>query len=246
MAGQIGIDPGPPGVKAARDRPIVRAGAEGPVDLALVLATDCSSSVDAADFRLQMAGIAHALRNPMLAAAIASGLHGRIGLTLVQWSSRRKQSVTLPWRILIDLDDLDRAAGEVEATMRVWEPGGTGLAAAIDFSADILARLPFAAERLVIDVSGDGEENDGGDVATARDRAVRAGITINGLPITYGSRRLLTYYSTIVAGGPGAFVIAADTISDFRRAMTEKLLREVSSPSKAATIDAPPHTTERV
>lgn len=220
-------------------QPIARAGAEGPVDLALVLATDCSSSVDAADFRLQMAGIADALRNPMLAAAIASGLHGRIGLTLVQWSSRRRQSVTLPWRILADLDDLDRVAGEVEAGVRVWDPGGTGLAAAIDFSVGLLDTLPFAADRRVIDVSGDGEENDGGDVATARDRAVRGGITINGLPITYGSQRLLTYYTTMVTGGPGAFVIAADTIAAFRRAMTEKLLREVSPLSKAASIDGP-------
>ncbi len=211
-----------------------RASGDAPVDLALVLATDCSSSVDAADFRLQMEGIGHALRNPLLADAIASGLHGCIGLSVVLWSSRNRQTVAMPWRALASAADLDQAARDVEATARSWEPGGTGLAAAIDFSADHLDTLPFPAERRIIDVSGDGQDNDGGDAAAARDRAVARGITINGLPITYSSRRLLSYYKDEVTGGPGSFVIAADTIMAFRRAMTEKLLREVSQMTKTA------------
>lgn len=205
-----------------------------PVDLALVLATDCSSSVDAADFRLQMEGIGHALRNPLLADAIASGLHQRIGLSVVLWSSRTRQTVVMPWRALATTSDLDQAAGDVEQTVRSWEPGGTGLAAAIDFSADLLDALPFPADRRVIDVSGDGRDNEGGNVAGTRDRAVARAITINGLPITYGSRQLLAYYKEEVTGGPGSFVIAADTIMAFRRAMTEKLLREVSKMTKTA------------
>lgn len=97
------------------------------VDLALVLAVDCSSSVDDADFRLQMDGIAAALRNPPLIAAIAAGSNRQIALTLVHWSSRASQAVAVPWRVLAFHGDMDAVANEVEIAERRWRPGGTGL-----------------------------------------------------------------------------------------------------------------------
>jgi Protein of unknown function (DUF1194) len=197
------------------------------VDLALVLAVDCSSSVDVADFRLQMDGIAAALRHPPLFDAIAAGSYQRIALTLVQWSSLNSQSVTIAWRELTSRLELESVAQDIENAERRWRPGGTGLAAAVDFSVALLESLPIAAGRRVIDVSGDGQDNEGGDAARARDGALAFGVTINGLPIISGSHELEAYYQERVIGGRGAFIVPAANIMSFRDAMTQKLLREV-------------------
>ena len=197
------------------------------VDLALVLAVDCSSSVDAGDFRLQMDGIAAALRNPPLLEAIAAGNFRRIAVTLVQWSSWQSQEIAVEWRVLGTRADLEAFAVETEKAERRWLPGGTGLAAAITFSIAMLESVPVLTSRRVIDVSGDGEDNDGGDPRLARDAAVARGITINGLPITNGSSSLLSYYRDQVIGGPGAFLMPAANMLSFKEAMIGKLLREV-------------------
>ena len=204
-----------------------KAQSETAVDLALVLAVDCSSSVDVADFRIQMDGIAASFRNPPLVEAIAGGSYRRIAVTLVQWSSRNSQAIAIAWRVLTSRLELEDIAQETERAARHWQPGGTGLAAAVDFSVSLLATLPVAASRRVIDVSGDGEDNEGGDPARARDDALRLGITINGLPIVSGSPDLTAYYQNRVVGGPGSFVIPAEDIWSFREVMTRKMLREV-------------------
>jgi hypothetical protein len=209
---------------AERSRPVSSGVA---VDLALVLAVDCSSSIDVADYRFQMKGIAAALRNPALIRAIGGGVNGQIALTLVHWSTRTAQTTVMPWRLLGLPVDVLAAARDVEAAERHWRPGGTGLAAALDFSAALFRELPISAARRVIDVSGDGEDNDDGNVPRSRDDAVAAGITVNGLPIINGSATLEPYYRGRVIGGPGAFVVPALNIMAFREAMARKLLREV-------------------
>ncbi len=100
-------------------------------------------------------------------------------------------------------------------------------AVAITFSIALLETLPVLASRRVIDVSGDGEDNDGGDAGLARDAATARGITINGLPILSGSSTLMSYYRNQVIGGPGAFLMPAANMQSFKEAMTGKLLREV-------------------
>ena len=203
------------------------------VDLALVLAVDCSSSVDEGDYRLQMDGIAKALRNPPLYDAIAAGPYGRIALTLVHWSNLKSQVVAIAWGVIASKLDLEAAARRAETVERQWKPGGTGLAAAIDFSAALLRTLPAVATRRIIDVSGDGEDNEGGDVPRARRDALAQGITINGLPILYGSSTLKSYYRKNVIGGPGAFIMPARNMQSFADAMTQKLLREVAMKATA-------------
>jgi len=200
------------------------------VDLGLVLAVDCSSSIDAGDFRIQMQGIAAALRHPSLSTAIAAGAHRQIALSLVFWSNAQTQAIALPWRLLGNRADLEIAARQIETTERKVPPGGTGLAAAVDFSAALLQVLPIPAERLTIDVSGDGEDNEGGNASAARDRAVARGITINGLPIIDGSSMIAKYYHDQVIGGPGAFIEQAETIMSFRDTILRKLLREIGRP----------------
>ena len=197
------------------------------VDLALVLAVDCSSSVDDVDFGIQMAGIAAALRHRALLEAIKQGKHKRIAISVMLWSSERVRVIAVPWRVLAEAGDLEAAAREIESIRHNLSPGGTALEAAIDHAAQMLAEVPFAAERRTIDVSGDGWENKGGNPAMARDRAVAKGITINGLPLTRGSKLLTAYYQSEVIGGPGAFVEPAETVLQLPDAILKKLLREI-------------------
>jgi hypothetical protein len=206
------------------------AEAANAVDLALVLAVDCSSSVDDTDFGIQMAGIAAALRHRDLEAAIRQGKYKRIAITVMLWSNERTRLIAVPWRMLSQPPELEATAREIETIRHSLPPSGTALAAAIDHAAEMLATLPFAAERRTIDVSGDGWENKGGNPAMARDRAVAQGITINGLPLTRGSKLLVPYYKLQVIGGPGAFVEPAETVLQMPDTILKKLLREIRQP----------------
>jgi hypothetical protein len=201
--------------------------ARGAADLALLLAVDCSSSIDAGDYQLQMRGIANALRQDSIYSAIRASRYKRLAFALVQWSTSSKQVVSLPWRLLRTRADFETAAHDVEVTPRDSAPGGTGMAAALNFAVAALQQMPFPATRYVIDISGDGVENDGGDVPMARAAALELGIVINGLPVITGSEELLAYYSDVVIGGPGAFVEPALNVMAFEEAMKRKLLREL-------------------
>jgi hypothetical protein len=203
------------------------AEAAGPVDLALVLAVDCSGSVDDTDFGIQMAGIAAALRHRALQDAIRQGKYKRIAITVMLWSNERTRVIALPWRVVAEAPELEAAARQIETTRHNLPPAGTALAAAIDHAVQLLATMPFAAERRTIDVSGDGWENKGGNPAKARDRAVAQGITVNGLPLTRGSKLLVPYYQAEVIGGPGAFLEPAESVLQFPDAILKKLLREI-------------------
>jgi len=113
------------------------------VDVALVLAVDVSTSVDSGDYALQTLGIARALREPDIFDAISSGAFKAIALSLVQWSTHGKQSLSIPWRVLQSQSDLELAAQSVEQMKRDWRPGGTGLAAGLQFSAGVFDSLPW-------------------------------------------------------------------------------------------------------
>jgi len=197
------------------------------VDLALILAVDVSTSVDAGDYQLQMSGIASAFRDQELIDAIEGGQHGSIAVSVVQWSARQSQDVTLDWSVIQNLGQAKEAAGMIENAPRRWIPGGTGMAAAINFCIRHFDRLGIKSKRHVIDVSGDGEDNEGDDPSESRDKAGSLGITINGLPIISGSSSIQDYYDQNVIGGPGHFLVPAVNIFDFQRAMKEKLLREL-------------------
>ncbi|MEP6827753.1 MAG: DUF1194 domain-containing protein, partial [Aestuariivirga sp.] len=169
-------------------------GRSDPVDIALVLAVDVSSSVDAGDFQLQMQGIAAALRQNAVLDIIRAGRHQQVALALVQWSTSSSHAITVPWQILSSLGEIEATAHAIESAGRAYRPGGTGMASALAFSTTMLDQFPLGADRKVIDVSGDGIENDHGDVASARALAIERGIVINGLPIVSDSTLLLPYY----------------------------------------------------
>lgn len=216
-----------------------------PVDLELILAVDVSGSVDEVEAQLQRQGYIAALTSDRVIKAIRSGANRRIGIAYVEWAGEMYQRTIVDWTVIEDLASARAVTEKIAASPYVairW----TSITAAIDYSVALFQRSPFEGERRVIDISGDGKNNNGGDVRLARDRAVAAGITINGIPILnnrlgatdgwgYSGRGfpsdpdLDTYYQTFVIGGPGAFMVPAESFDTFGNAIQSKLIREIAN-----------------
>ena len=207
---------------------VVPAAAQTAVDLQLVLAVDASGSVDRQRFELQKQGYVAAFRNPRVLQAIRSGLSQAIAVTMFQWTGPRLQIQVVPWMLIRDEASAEAFAGAVEAAPRQLFGGGTSISGAIDYSRLLLAQNPFGAARRVIDVSGDGSNNSGRPVTSARDDAARAGVGVNGLPILSIEPDLDTYYRDFVIGGPGAFMVPAASYDTFADAILKKLITEIA------------------
>jgi hypothetical protein len=208
-----------------------------PVDLALVMAVDVSESVDADEYLLQHDGIARAFEDPSLVAAIAAGSHGAIEVAVLEWSDRDKQIVTVGWTRIGDAASAAEFARQVRSSQRSSN-GLTAIGDALLAARALLEAAPYRADRLMIDVSGDGMANIGPPVQDVRDELVAAGITINGLAILASEPWLESYYDEYVIGGAGAFLLRAENFSSFATAMHNKLLGEVSLLSPGGQIAA--------
>ena len=197
--------------------------------LALLLAIDVSSSVDAAEDRLQRAGLASALIAPEVQEAFFSDPRP-VALAAFEWSGRWRQTTILDWREIRGPGDLVTAAEEVAASIRSETRFPTALGYALGHAASVLAEGPVC-DRQVIDVSGDGENNEGFPPALAYRNFPLRGVTVNALAIG-GSIPLddmVAYYRREVIRGPGAFVERAQGYEDFERAIRKKLEREVAA-----------------
>jgi hypothetical protein len=203
--------------------------AQTAVDLQLVLAVDASGSVDQRRFELQKQGYVAAFHDPRVLRAIQSGAMQSIAVTMVQWTGPALQIQVLPWTLIKDAATAHAFADAIAATPRQLFSGGTSISGAIDYAVPLILESPFKGARRVIDISGDGSNNRGRPAASARDDAVRAGIVINGLPILELEPDLKRYFSDLVIGGPGAFVIAADSYETFAEAILKKLIREMAA-----------------
>lgn len=200
------------------------------VDLALVLAVDVSESVDAARYTLQMNGLATALEAQEVQASILSGPHQSMLIALVQWSNR--PALSLPWTLLTSAGEVQRFAARIRRLRRASN-GFTCMSAALRTIADkLLTQLPVPAERVVVDVSGDGRENcnPAEVVDRVRDELAANGVTINGLPILEGNEAatLEAWYRDHLIGGPNAFLVPAESFDDFDRAIRRKFVTEIS------------------
>lgn len=194
-----------------------------PVDLALCLAVDVSASVDFDEFALMVGGYAAAFRDAGIAAACGAGPRGAIGVAVLFWSARAE--VAVPWR-RVDAAGAAALADAIEAVPRLPEPGATALGEAMVAGLALLAQAP-RAERLVLDVSGDGATSAGRAPGPVRDLGVAAGVTINGLAVVNEEPDLLAVYRREVIGGPGCFALACADYAAFAAAIRAKLLREV-------------------
>jgi hypothetical protein len=212
---------------------------DGRADLLLVLAADISRSVDEQKFRLQREGYAAALVDPRVVRAMTAGPNGRIALCFIEWAGDGDQKIVVDWLPVGNMEEAQALAARIRDAPRAFM-GRTSISAAIDFSMALLARSPFQAPRRVIDVSGDGTNNSGRDVGSARDAAIAQGVTINGLVIlsevplptnpmhTHPPGGLTAYYENNVIGGPGAFVVEAQSFEAFGQLLISKLIKEIA------------------
>jgi Protein of unknown function (DUF1194) len=212
-------------VLAALCLPAAARGGTAPA-LAVVLAIDVSASVDADSFILQRDGIANAFASRRLADAIAA-VPGGVEALLLEWSDPEAVAVAVDWRRVADAQSAAAFAAIVHAGARLSR-GRTAIGPALLAAARQFDRLQQRPARRVIDVSGDGIANLGLAPSVARDRIVKTGITINGLAILANEPWLAEYYRDNVIGGPGAFVLAAESRGSFIAAMLRKLVLEVA------------------
>ena len=211
-----------------------------PVDVALVLVTDVSRSIDDSEFQLEKHGYAAAFSDPRVIAAIKGGPNGRIAVAYVEFASSEQVSEVVHWTVISDDASAKAFADEMVAQPRTAY-GRTAISSGIDFAAHMLSDAGFAEAHRVIDVAGDGTNNAGRDITEARDEALAAEITINGLaiindhPVSYTFAHvqppggLASWYRDNVTGGPGSFVVEVHDFNVFGDAMTRKLINEIAS-----------------
>lgn len=198
-----------------------------PVDLALCLAVDVSSSVDYTEFGLMIGGYAAAFRDPAIGAAVLSGPRGAVAVAMLFWSGEREQEVAIPWTRLGERAAVEALASAIEASPRLLFAGVTALGEGVAAGLALLGRCPAEAGRAVLDVSGDGRNNRGRPPGPVRDIGVAAGVTINGLAVVNEEPDLLDYYRAEVIGGPGSFALHAADYAAFAEAIADKLRREI-------------------
>ena len=208
---------------------VLPAQAQTNVDLQLVLAVDASGSVNDTRFELQKQGYAAAFRNPQVIKAIMSGGEQAIAVTMMQWTGPFMHVQVVPWTLVKDAASAKAFGDAVAASQRELFGGGTSISGAIDHAMLLLPGAPYRGLKRVIDVSGDGSNNRGRDVRSARDDAVAAGVIINGLPIVSLEYDLDKYFFNNVIGGPGAFIVPADSYDNFAQAVLRKLVLEIAS-----------------
>jgi hypothetical protein len=235
MAGAIA---GLGGGLAAPTAPIMRAD-NSPnalaVDVELVLAVDVSYSMDPDEQALQREGYIAALTSREFMQALRQGIHGKVAVTYFEWAGSHHQQIIVPWRLIGGPESADSFAADI-ARAKYTRASRTSISGALSFAMPLFDGSGYRGLRRVIDVSGDGVNNNGMPVTLVRDEVLAKGITINGLPImlnrpNYGGMdigELDIYYEDCVIGGPGAFVVPIKERDKFTEAIRTKLVLEIA------------------
>jgi hypothetical protein len=205
------------------------------VNIELVIAVDVSYSMDMDELAVQREGYAQAIVSKDFLQALRTGPSGKVAVTYFEWSMSGDETIILPWRVIDGPESADVVAAEIMKTP-VRRGSSTSISGAINFAQRLLKENPYRGLRRVIDISGDGPNNDGAPVTSARDAALQEGITINGLPImvkepsyaTTDIENLDLYYEDCVIGGPGAFMVTIKDREKFQEAIRTKLVLEVA------------------
>src|SRR5215475_8352092 len=229
-----------PGPQVAQQRAESDANA---VDVQLVLAVDVSYSMDMDELAVQREGYAQAIVSKEFLQALKTGPHGKIAITYFEWAASSDQKVIIPWRVIDGPETADAVAAEIMKTP-VRRASRTSISGAIYFAMPLFDENQYHGLRRVIDISGDGPNNNGAPVTGARDEALSKGIVINGLPImvkepsysTMDIDNLDWYYEDCVIGGPGSFVVPIKDREKFKEAIRTKLLQEVADRAPARRV----------
>jgi uncharacterized protein DUF1194 len=206
-----------------------------PVDVELVLAVDVSYSMDPEEQELQREGYIAAITSPEFMGALRQGMHAKVAMTYFEWAGSHHTQVIVPWRLIDNPETADGFAADI-ARAKYTRASRTSVSTALLFGASLFDSSGFRGMRRVIDVSGDGVNNNGPPVTVARDEVLAKGITINGLPImlkrpitsSMDIDNLDVYFEDCVIGGPGAFVIPIRQREQFKEAIRTKLILEVA------------------
>lgn len=210
------------------------------VDLELVITTDVSYSVDDMELRMQREGAVTAFRSPEVVKAIKAGSLGKIAVTYIDFSNANASRVVVDWQVIHDQASAEAFADAI-AVARKTDGVQTSIASGIELAARLIEENDYEGMKKVIDVSGDGPNNEGRRVDHVRDEVVAKGYIINGLPIVteadkfdvYYLPDLDKYYAGCVIGGPGSFIQVANGFADLARALRRKLVLEISDAAKA-------------
>jgi hypothetical protein len=205
------------------------------VDVELVLAVDVSYSMDLDELAVQREGYAQAIVSKQFLQALKSLPNGKISITYFEWAASSDQKIIIPWRVIDGPETADAVADEILKTP-IRRASRTSISGAIYFALPLFEANPYRGLRQVIDISGDGPNNNGAPILPAREAALAKGITINGLPIMVKEPSLSTmdienldwYYEDCVIGGPGSFVVPIKDREKFKEAIRTKLLLEVA------------------
>ncbi|QOZ24442.1 hypothetical protein CI1B_38380 [Bradyrhizobium ivorense] len=205
------------------------------VDVELIIAVDVSYSMDMDELAVQREGYAQAIMSKEFLQALKAGPNGRISITYFEWAASKDQKLIIPWRVIDGPETADAVAAEIMKTP-VRRASRTSISGAIYYAIPMFDENPHRGLRRVIDISGDGPNNDGMPIRPARDAALEKGIVINGLPImvkepsysTMDIENLDYYYEDCVIGGPGSFVVSIKDREKFKEAIRTKLLLEVA------------------
>jgi len=205
------------------------------VDVELVIAVDVSYSMDLDELAVQREGYAQAIVSKEFLQALKNGPNSKIAVTYFEWSASTDQKIIIPWRVIDGPESADAVAAEIMRTP-VRRGSRTSISGAIDFAMPLFDDDPYRGARRVIDISGDGPNNNGAPVTGARDAALEKGVVINGLPImvkepsysTMDIDNLDLYYEDCVIGGPGSFVLPIKDRDKFKEAIRTKLTLEVA------------------
>ena len=233
------------------------AGAIEQVDLELVITTDVSYSVDDMEARMQREGAVTAFRSKEVVEAIKSGSLGKIAVAYIDFSNANASRVVVDWQVVHDQASAEAFADAI-AVARKTDGVQTSISSGIALAARMIDDNDYEGMKKVIDVSGDGPNNEGRRVDHVRDEVLAKGIIINGLPIVteadkfdvYYLPDLDKYYAGCVIGGPGAFIQVANGFADLARALRRKLVLEISDAGKPdpllVKVAAGPRTSGRI
>src|SRR5271169_3676462 len=224
-----------PGLQSEAPRQLADRDNAATVDVELILAVDVSYSMDLDELAVQREGYAQAIVSKEFLQALRSLPNGKISVTYFEWAASSDQKIIIPWRVIDGPETADAVAEEIMKTS-IRRASRTSISGAIYFALPLFEANPYRGSRRVIDISGDGPNNNGAPIIPAREAALAKGITINGLPImvkepsysTMDIENLDWYYEDCVIGGPGAFVVAIKDREKFREAIRTKLLLEVA------------------
>ena len=205
-------------------------------ELALMLAVDVSGSVDPAEYRVQMQGLADALQDPVVSEVLVKA---QAQVAVVQWTGSSRQQVTLGWRPLQTFADLDAFAAQVEAAPRRWRNFSTAIGEALQVSANLFDHVPTCTHR-VIDVSSDGISNEGIAPRAVQPQLTARGITVNALVIEGAEDDLTGYFWENVIWGVGAFAVTANGFDDYPAKIRLKLRQEVAEALARAPVSLGP------